>query len=100
MSGGLFGRGVTSNANKNLIEFRAGKMSIQGNMVKPDKRKGLVYVYQSEDTLNHFCWKDRTTNTVEDVCLCNFSENIIKLFIIFVCILFSNFKLGSNTISR
>lgn len=35
-------------------------------MVHPDKRKGLVYLYQSDDSLMHFCWKDRTKGTVED----------------------------------
>lgn len=30
-------------------------------MVCPDKRKGLLYVYQSEDSLMHFCWQDRTS---------------------------------------
>lgn len=35
-------------------------------MVHPDNRKGLVYVYQAEDGLIHFCWKDRTSGTVED----------------------------------
>lgn len=35
-------------------------------MVYPDKRKGLLYVYQSEDSLMHFCWQDRTTGIVED----------------------------------
>lgn len=35
-------------------------------MVHPDKRKGLLYVYQADDSLMHFCWKDRTTGTVED----------------------------------
>ncbi|RVE44741.1 hypothetical protein evm_010593 [Chilo suppressalis] len=35
-------------------------------MVHPDKRKGLLYVYQGEDSLMHFCWKDRTTGEVED----------------------------------
>jgi hypothetical protein len=53
--------------SKNLIEFKAGKMLLQGKTVKPDKRKGLLYAYQSEDTLMHLCWKDRTSNVVEDV---------------------------------
>lgn len=39
---------------------------VVGRMVYPDKRKGLLYVYQSEDSLMHFCWQDRTTGTVED----------------------------------
>jgi len=60
--GGAQGRGQP----KNIVEFRAGKMTLKGNMVHPDKRKGQVYVYQSEDQLTHFCWKDRTSGTVED----------------------------------
>lgn len=41
-------------------------MNMKGKMVHPDKRKGLAYIYQSDDTLIHFCWKDRTTGTVEE----------------------------------
>ncbi len=64
----LFGTPETRNQNKNLVEFRAGKMFMShGNMVHPDTRKGLVYVYQSADGLMHFCWKDRTSGAVEDV---------------------------------
>lgn len=48
------------------VEFRAGRMNMVGKMVHPDTRKGLVYVYQAEDGLIHFCWKDRTTGNVED----------------------------------
>lgn len=62
----LFGS-TASNPSKNLVEFRAGKMKLNGSTVTADKRKGLVYVYQGEDSLMHFCWKDRTTGTVEDV---------------------------------
>jgi 26S proteasome regulatory subunit N13 len=65
--GALFGSSATRSQNKNLVEFKAGKMTMKGKMVHPDKRKGLVYVYQSEDSLMHFCWKDRGTGTVEDV---------------------------------
>lgn len=85
------GRGAgRSNQPKNVVEFKAGKMSLKGelagvcgrsslaltdyccflaagNMVHPDKRKGLVYIYQSEDGLTHFCWKDRTSGVIEDV---------------------------------
>lgn len=62
----LFG-GVSSQArSRNLVEFKAGKMNLRGNMVHPDKRKGLVYLYQGNDMLMHFCWKERTNNTPED----------------------------------
>lgn len=83
--GALFGSSAAGPGStggiKHLIEMRAGKMSQKGNlsvgrvlkqysfhllfilgrMVYPDKRKGLLYVYQSEDSLMHFCWQDRTT---------------------------------------
>ncbi|KAL0851052.1 hypothetical protein ABMA28_006941 [Loxostege sticticalis] len=66
----LFGNtsalGGSSGGNKHLVEFRAGRMTLKGRMVHPDKRKGLLYVYQGEDSLMHFCWKDRTTGEVED----------------------------------
>lgn len=64
--GALFGNSSSRSQNKNLVEFKAGKMSMKGKMVHPDKRKGLLYVYQSEDSLMHFCWKDRQTGTIED----------------------------------
>ncbi|CAG0918661.1 unnamed protein product [Notodromas monacha] len=63
----LFGSPDTRGQQRNLLEFRAGKMFMStGNMVHPDKRKGLVYMYQSSDGLMHFCWKDRTSGAVED----------------------------------
>ncbi|KAL5014603.1 hypothetical protein ScPMuIL_008873 [Solemya velum] len=65
-TGSLFGNTAGRSQSKNLVEFRAGKMFMKGKMVHPDKRKGLVYVYQSDDALMHFCWKDRTSGTVED----------------------------------
>lgn len=61
----LFGAAAASRT-KSLVEFKAGKMTLKGKMVHPDKRKGLVYVYQSDDSLMHFCWKDRSTGIVED----------------------------------
>lgn len=66
-SGALFGAAGNHSQSKNLVEFKAGKMTMKGKMVHPDKRKGLLYVLQSDDSLMHFCWKDRTSGTVEDV---------------------------------
>lgn len=70
MSGPIFGNssalGGSSGGNRHLVEFRAGRMNMVGKMVHPDARKGLVYMYQAEDGLIHFCWKDRTTGNVED----------------------------------
>nr|UCK81618.1 proteasomal ubiquitin receptor ADRM1 [Arenicola marina] len=66
-TGALFGSSASGRSqSKNLVEFRAGKMQMKGNMVHPDKRKGQFYVYQSDDALMHLCWKDRTKGTVED----------------------------------
>lgn len=70
MSGPIFGNtsalGGSSGGNRHLVEFRAGRMNMVGKMVHPDTRKGLVYMYQAEDGLIHFCWKDRTTGNIED----------------------------------
>lgn len=70
MSGPIFGNtsalGGSSGGNRHLVEFRAGRMNMVGKMVHSDTRKGLVYMYQAEDGLIHFCWKDRTTGNVED----------------------------------
>ncbi|XP_048861402.1 proteasomal ubiquitin receptor ADRM1 [Brienomyrus brachyistius] len=68
-SGALFPSlvsGSRGSSSKNLVEFRAGKMSLKGSTVTPDKRKGLVYIQQTDDSLIHFCWKDRTSGNVED----------------------------------
>ena len=35
-------------------------------MVHPETRKGLVYVHQTDDSLIHFCWKERSSSTAED----------------------------------
>ncbi|XP_072175345.1 proteasomal ubiquitin receptor ADRM1-like isoform X1 [Diadema setosum] len=68
MSGALFGGSSAGSrpSSKNLVEFRAGKMELKGTTVTPDKRRGLVYVYQSDDSLMHFCWKDRSSGTLVD----------------------------------
>jgi len=64
----LFGGNAARSGSKALVEFRAGKMTLNTStkMVSPDRRKGLVSVYQSDDQLMHFSWKDRTSGTVEE----------------------------------
>jgi hypothetical protein len=83
----LFGGAASQARSRNLVEFKAGKMTLRSNMVcnskfhnllpftiinflifqvHPDKRKGLVYLYQGNDMLMHFCWKDRSSNAPED----------------------------------
>ncbi|XP_034028916.1 proteasomal ubiquitin receptor ADRM1-like [Thalassophryne amazonica] len=68
-SGALFPSmvsGSRGSSSKYLVEFRAGKMTMKGTTVTPDKRKGQVYIQQTDDSLIHFCWKDRTTGNVDD----------------------------------
>ncbi|CAN1340427.1 26S proteasome regulatory subunit RPN13 [Linum perenne] len=49
-----------------MLEFRAGKMHLEGKRVLPDPRKGLVRIDQGEEGLIHFQWLDRVLNVVED----------------------------------
>ncbi|KAJ1438037.1 UCH-binding domain [Sesbania bispinosa] len=49
-----------------MLEFRAGKMVLEGKRVVPDTRKGLVRIARGEEGLVHFQWLDRTQNVVED----------------------------------
>ena len=51
---------------RSLVEFRAGKMKLNGRTVTSDTRKGLVFM-KTSDSLLHFCWKDRKTGEVADV---------------------------------
>lgn len=62
----LFGSSGSQPRSKHLLEFKAGKMTLQGKLVKPDKRKGCIYIYQGDDSIMHFCWKDRTNGAVEE----------------------------------
>jgi len=62
----LFGSGSTRQGKKNLLEIKAGKMYLKGKMCHPDKRKGLIYIHQTEDSLMHFCWKERGTGKQPD----------------------------------
>lgn len=66
-SGALFGGSTSrSGGSKNLVEFKAGKMTIKGKTVTADKRKGFLYVFQSDDELMHLCWRERQKTTAED----------------------------------
>ena len=38
------GRGGAGAPNNALVEFKAGKMSYDGRMVKPERRKGIIRV--------------------------------------------------------
>ncbi|XP_073032230.1 26S proteasome regulatory subunit RPN13 isoform X1 [Primulina eburnea] len=49
-----------------LLEFRAGKMLMDGNRVIPDTRKGLIRIGRGGEGLVHFQWIDRSLNIVED----------------------------------
>ncbi|OLL25313.1 Proteasomal ubiquitin receptor ADRM1 [Neolecta irregularis DAH-3] len=48
-----------------LVQFKAGRMTREGTLVKADPRKGLISM-ELQDDLLHFYWKDRSTNAVED----------------------------------
>ncbi|XP_028760050.1 26S proteasome regulatory subunit RPN13 [Neltuma alba] len=49
-----------------MLEFRAGKMFLEGKKVCPDTRKGLIRIAKGEEGLVHFQWLDRIQNFVED----------------------------------
>lgn len=64
----LFGPSPIGNTDghTHYVEMKAGKMYRQGTWVYPDKRKGSLYIYRNSDDLMHFCWRNRTTYTLED----------------------------------
>ncbi|XVE79911.1 hypothetical protein DITRI_Ditri14bG0095400 [Diplodiscus trichospermus] len=49
-----------------LLQFRAGKMLLEGKRVIPDTRKGLIRIARGEEGLVHFQWLDRAQNVIED----------------------------------
>ncbi|KAJ3434568.1 adhesion regulating molecule 1 110 kda cell membrane glycoprotein [Anaeramoeba flamelloides] len=49
-----------------LVSFRAGKMNKSGNLVSPDKRKGMVQVVKSPEGIVQFQWKDRVKGDIVD----------------------------------
>ncbi|KAI9485951.1 MAG: proteasome complex subunit Rpn13 ubiquitin receptor-domain-containing protein [Benjaminiella poitrasii] len=56
----------TAQRNNHLVEFNAGKVIKEGNLLKPDTRKGVIYMDQSDDQLMHFYWKERKAADPED----------------------------------
>ena len=52
-----------------VLAFKAGRaFRREGtNIVEPSPTKGAIYLTNGEDGLLHFFWKDRTTNTIEEV---------------------------------
>ncbi|GLI70443.1 hypothetical protein VaNZ11_015356 [Volvox africanus] len=50
-----------------LCEFRAGKLKLQSGQLIPDTRKGLVKLVQTEDTLVHMQWYERTGSGAAEV---------------------------------
>ncbi|CAO3684023.1 unnamed protein product [Umbelopsis vinacea] len=51
---------------RHLIEFNAGKCIRNGSQLKPDLRKGVIFMDQSDDQLMHLYWKERVGSTIED----------------------------------
>ncbi|KAL3625213.1 hypothetical protein CASFOL_030667 [Castilleja foliolosa] len=47
-----------------FVEFRAGKMLLDGTRVVPDNRKGLFRMGMGEDKLYHIQWLDRTQDQI------------------------------------
>ena len=65
----LFGRQTQQRGgSRYLVEFKAGRMTVQGKTVTPDPRKGIVYMSKGDEDLVHFCWKERAGASPEEVC--------------------------------
>ncbi|KAH8306845.1 hypothetical protein KR018_007142, partial [Drosophila ironensis] len=49
-----------------LVQYKAGRMTLQGKIVQPDDRKGLLYLHRSsEDNLIYINWMDRRSGETE-----------------------------------
>lgn len=59
-------KGRSSKSSKFKIEINAGKCIYDGNIIKPDTRKGKLRLYRASDDLLHMQWINRETNKVED----------------------------------
>ncbi|CAO3631372.1 unnamed protein product [Cunninghamella echinulata] len=59
---------------RNLVQFNAGKCIRDGNLLKPNLRKGMIYMEKGDDQLLHFYWKERKTNSEPEVDLIIFPD--------------------------
>ena len=57
---------VRQQGPKTLVEFKAGKMSFSGRIVKPERRKGLIRVIKDASGMMKFQWCDAETNNPID----------------------------------
>ncbi|GAB2222911.1 hypothetical protein Drorol1_Dr00017042 [Drosera rotundifolia] len=57
---------ISQGVQEIFLQFRAGKMLLEGKRVIPDTRKGLVRVVKGDEGLVHFQWLERGKNEVED----------------------------------
>ena len=58
-----------SNTQRFILAFKAGRALRRDgtNFVDPKPEKGAIILYDGEDDLLHFVWKDRATGNVEEV---------------------------------
>ncbi|KAI7847776.1 proteasome complex subunit Rpn13 ubiquitin receptor-domain-containing protein [Circinella umbellata] len=56
----------TAQRPKHLVQFNAGKCIREGNTLKPDLRKGMIYMDQTDDQLMYFYWKERKASEPEE----------------------------------
>ncbi|KAI9356721.1 proteasome complex subunit Rpn13 ubiquitin receptor-domain-containing protein [Pilaira anomala] len=57
-----------------LVEFNAGKCIVEGSWIKPDTRKGKLYMDQGDDQLLHLYWKERKNNSTPEDDMIIFSD--------------------------
>ena len=58
--------GFANMGPKALVEYKAGKMTYDGKMVTPDRRKGLIRVIEDAQGMKQFQWCDADTKNPID----------------------------------
>eukprot|EP00347_Sterkiella_histriomuscorum_P005183 403357578 len=58
--------GMMQQQNKSLVEFKAGKMTYDGRMVKPERRKGIIRVISDPSGMKQFQYLDADTKNPID----------------------------------